>query len=270
MNGKTREELVRGKITEAPGEVFEGDTCDRCGKQLNPSTDGCLLHVQTNKLFCVACALEREGMSKEETTPELVECTKREVDKSFPDLLIEGNAIPFVTGDVPGMLKSLSEHNRFTRHLGETDTEFCQRVLIETLFIARGMTGTRDEIRNVLSMTDGVRFAGIIDRPEEHGVEILIIGEDFNRQDIAAALYNCLAFGVATFGEHTEVYIDQLMTHEYRWTEFKTPDDFVMWYVKNHYNVKTATGEALDRLAELTPIDPRQLLTLGPIKVGDK
>ena len=81
------------KIIEAPGDPI-GDKCDRCGKVMNPNVDGCLLHVATNKLYCVACALEREGMSRDEITPELVECTRQEIDKTFPDIVIKGDAIP--------------------------------------------------------------------------------------------------------------------------------------------------------------------------------
>lgn len=233
-----------------PGSVeIEIDKCDQCGKVLDARTDGVLFEVKTDKIFCVSCALRNEGATKEEIAdPEFVKVATSGVNvresralaaRPANDLIIENGEFPII------------EQNQFAKAEGETDAEFRRRI-IES-FLSRGGGCTKDDIRGALSMVDGVELVGIMEHIEGPGtIEIIIIGEGFNRSDITEALHNYLPAGVATVGTHT----DNVFNVPYRWSEYRTVDEFFARFFRD-FNVETASDAALDRLGALVGVTRR-------------
>lgn len=93
------------KVT-APGKPYTVDKCDGCGRELDPRTDGVLLHTESDRIFCVRCALRNEGATEDEiANPAFVEyvtCGIHErrpgnrlyIPDAFPDIAVRHGETP--------------------------------------------------------------------------------------------------------------------------------------------------------------------------------
>jgi hypothetical protein len=203
---------------KTPKKDYETDTCSRCGRELDTRKDGAFYQIKTDRLFCVQCALDCEGLGTDESVDEII--------------VGAAKAAPYIPSLKNGMYYSAAKlgkvirEDQFKIRENETDEDFQKRIF--RTFVSRE-TKTHAELPSKLSRISGVEFVSILEAPNE-SIEIILIGKNINRQTVASTLHKNLP-SIKTIGEVAETYntlsfTDEMSMVEYCWSEYENPYRF--------------------------------------------